>query len=162
MEFYAPRLTCFTRTVLNLFEADNNVRRHHPNHPLACTTFNFGPRTCTFPHKDLKNLSWGWCSVTSMGDYDYTQGGHLVLWDLKLAVEFPPYSTILIPSAIILHSNTSIGPEEERLTVTQDSSAGLFAWNAYGNVPKKKSTGSPASWWKRPVHMFSKLEQLRK
>ena len=126
---------------------------------MASTTFNFGPKTCTFPHKDLKNLSWGWCSITSLGSYDPTRGGHLVLWDLKVLVEFPPYSTILIPSAIMMHSNTSIGEDETRLTITQYSSSGLFAWAAYGNVPKKKAKKVMA-WWERPMHMFSKLDEL--
>lgn len=128
---------------------------------MAATTFNFGPRTCTFPHKDLKNLSWGWCSVTSLGSYDPKKGGHLVLWDLKIAVEFPPYSTIFIPSAILLHSNTNIGLDETRLTVTQYSSAGLFGWAAYHNVPKKASDPDTISnWWKSPRHMFSKVGEI--
>ena len=92
--------------------------------------------------------------------YDPAKGGHLVLWDLKLAVKFPPYSTILIPSAILLHSNTAIGPGETRLTVTQDNSAGLFAWSAYGNSPKGGSKDLPESWWRILKHMFSKLQDL--
>jgi len=159
LDLFAPRLSKFTKAILNLLETDNPIKRHYPNHPLASTTFNFGPRTCTFPHKDLKNLSWGWCSVTSLGSYDPTRGGHLVLWDLKVAVEFPPYSTILLPSAILMHSNTAIGDDETRLTVTQYSSAGLFSWNAYGNSPKKKSRNLE-HWWASPQHMFSKMEEL--
>lgn len=126
---------------------------------MASTTFNFGPTTCTKPHKDLKNLSWGFCSVTSLGSYDPTKGGHLVLWDLNMAIEFPPYSTILIPSAILLHSNTAIGDNETRLTVTQYSSAGLFAWSAYGNKPKEELSKA-VYWWRKPRHMFNKLEDL--
>jgi len=157
---YAPRLSTFTKTILNLFETDNpSVQRHFKDHPMASTTFNFGPRTCTLPHKDLKNLSWGWCSVTSMGTYNPKEGGHLVLWDLKLAVEFPPYSTILIPSAILMHSNTSIGERETRLTITQYSSSGLYAWSAYGNAPKKGAK-EVRSWWKKPRHMFSTMEEV--
>ena len=147
METFAPELSAFTQTVLNVFEAENpGVRRHFSGHSMASTTFNFGPTTCTFPHKDLKNLSWGWCSVTSLGSYNPRAGGHLVLWDLKIAVEFPPYSTILIPSAIMLHSNVAISEGETRLTVTQYSSSGLYAWSAYGNKPKKESE-NVRSWW---------------
>lgn len=160
METYAPSLSAFTQVILNTFEAENpSVRRHFKGHPMASTTFNFGPKTCTFPHKDLKNLSWGWCSVTSLGSYNPKEGGHLVLWDLKMAVEFPPYSTILIPSAILMHSNVSIGEAETRLTVTQYSSSGLFAWHAYGNRPKKEATGV-RSWWKQPRHMFSTIDEI--
>lgn len=163
MQLHAPRLWSFKTTVLNLLEVRNpRLRRHFPNHPLAATTFNFGPQTATLPHKDLKNLSWGWCSVTSFGTYDPTEGGHLVLWDLGLVVEFPPYSTIFLPSAIIMHSNTSIREHETRLTVTQYSSAGLFSWLAYRNGPKGESQKSGNSWWDCPAHMFSKIGNLIK
>ena len=155
-----PTLSNFSQTVLNLFEIENpGVKRHFPGHPMACTTFNFGPRTETFPHKDLKNLSWGLCSVTSLGAYDPTEGGH-ILWDLGIAVEFPPYSTILLPSAIILHSNTAIGDEETRLSITQYTSAGLFSWKAHGHIPKGLSTQADP-WWTQPQHMFSTVEELR-
>ena len=161
LEDYAPILSNFTHTVLNLFEVQNpRVKQHHPGHPLACTTFNFGPSTYIFPHKDLKNLSWGFCLITSLGMYDPAKGGHLVLWDLKLVVEFPPYSTILIPSAILLHSNTAIGLGETRYTFTQYSSAGLFARSVYGNSPKGGSKDLPESWWRILKHMFSKLQDL--
>lgn len=161
MEVFAKPLWNFKVTVLNLLELGNpGLRRHFQNHPLASTTFNFGPRTCTIPHKDLRNLSFGWCSVTSLGNYDPTKGGHLVLWDLKLIVEFPPYSTIFLPSAIVMHSNTRIQAHETRLSITQYSSAGLFSWFAYENGPKGKAKQSGTWWWDRPRHLFSKLEDV--
>ena len=161
MKTYARSLWQFNTTALNLLELANPwLKRHFDGHPLASTTFNFGPRVCTIPHKDLKNVSWGWCSVTSLGNYDPTKGGHLVLWELKLAVEFPPYSTIFLPSAIITHSNTEIGKEETRLTVTQYTSAGLFSWLAHGNGPKGDRKESEMDWWNRPRHRFSTLKDL--
>ena len=123
-------------------------------------TFNFGPQVCTFPHKDLKNLSWGWCSVTSLGNYSYTRGGHLVLWDLKIAIEFPPHSTIFIPSAIVEHSNTEIASTETRMSITMYNSAGLFRWIAYGFMRKKEAEllgRVPLPWWSSPKHLFSKV-----
>jgi hypothetical protein len=67
----------------------------------------------TFPHLDFANLAWGWCAITALGDFDPDKGGHLILWDLKLIIRFPPGSTILIPSTLIHHSNTSIHPHEK-------------------------------------------------
>jgi hypothetical protein len=93
---------------------------------FAAATFNFGPRTVTFPHLDFANLAWGWCAITALGDFDPDKGGHLILWDLKLIIRFPPGSTILIPSALIRHSNTSIQPHEKRFSFTQYTSAGIF------------------------------------
>jgi hypothetical protein len=93
---------------------------------FAAATFNFGPRTVTFPHIDFANLAWGWCAITALGDFDPDKGGHLILWDLKLIIRFPPGSTIFIPSALIRHSNTSIQAHEKRFSFTQYTSAGIF------------------------------------
>ncbi|PBK59481.1 hypothetical protein ARMSODRAFT_991148 [Armillaria solidipes] len=76
---------------------------------FAAATFNFGPRTLCFRHTDSGNLPFGWCAITALGRFNYHCGGHLVLWDLKLVIDFPPGSTILIPLAILRHSNTNIG-----------------------------------------------------
>ncbi|KAH9920702.1 uncharacterized protein B0H18DRAFT_1086333 [Fomitopsis serialis] len=76
---------------------------------FACTTFNFGPRTCTLDHRDCGNLPFGWCAISALGDFDPQQGGHLVLWDLKLVIEFPPG---LQPSAAYYSSLDAIEREE--------------------------------------------------
>jgi hypothetical protein len=93
---------------------------------FAAATFNFGPRTVTFPHIDFANLAWGWCAITALGNFDPNKGGHLILWDLKLIIRFPPGSTIFIPSALIRHSNTSIQAHEKRFSFTQYTSAIIF------------------------------------
>ncbi|KAF8197638.1 hypothetical protein K438DRAFT_1967188 [Mycena galopus ATCC 62051] len=93
---------------------------------FAAITFNFGPRTVTYPHLDFANLAWGWCAITALGNFDPDKGGHLILWDLKLIIRFPPGSTILIPSALMRHSNTSIQTHETRFSFTQYTSAGIF------------------------------------
>jgi hypothetical protein len=98
----------------------------HRRLSFAAATFNFGPRTVTFPHLDFANLVWGWCAITVLGDFDPDKGGHLILWDLKLTIRFPPGSTILIPSALIRHSNTSIQPHEKQFSFTQYTSAGII------------------------------------
>ncbi|SJL00827.1 uncharacterized protein ARMOST_04141 [Armillaria ostoyae] len=55
-------------------------------------------------------------------------GGHLVLWDLKLVIEFPPGSCILLPSALLEHSNLPIQDGEHRSSFVMYSAAGLFRW----------------------------------
>ena len=118
-------------------------------------TFNLGGRVCTHPHKDSQNLAWGWCAVTSLGSYDPTRGGHLVLWEFNIAVEFPPYSTIMLPSAIVTHFNTQIQEGEKRSSIVQYNSSGLFRWLAYkGLQGDKKASG--VEWWdNKKSHMFS-------
>ncbi|PBK83204.1 hypothetical protein ARMGADRAFT_945287, partial [Armillaria gallica] len=99
---------------------------------FACTTFNLGPRTLCFRHTDSSNLLFSWCAITALGNFDYHHGGHFVLWDLKLVINFPPGSTILIPSAILCHSNTNICHNEQQYSFTQYTMGGLFRWVDYG------------------------------
>ena len=35
------------------------------------------------------NLPFGYCVVTELGEFDARKGGHLVLWDCKMVIEFP-------------------------------------------------------------------------
>jgi hypothetical protein len=93
---------------------------------FSAATYNLGPCTATLRHLDFKNLAFGWCAVTALDDFDYTQSGHLVLWDLNLVIEFPPGSTILIPLAILSHSNAAIGRKEKCYSWTQYAAGGLF------------------------------------
>ena len=55
-------------------------------------------------------------------------GGQLVLWNLKVIVKFPPRLTVLIPSAIVTHSNCPISEEEDHFSITQFCAANLFRW----------------------------------
>jgi len=156
MESFAPALRSFAiKTLASVKTSVPTLRYPYEGHPFAALTFNIGPAACTKPHKDLMNLSWGWCAVTSLGCYDHKKGGHLILWDLKLAVEFPPYSTIFIPSAILTHSNASVGPTEHRSSITQYNSSGLFRWVAFDHSLQGKRIFSGKQWWDRPVHMFT-------
>lgn len=151
---HAPILHEFVnKSLKELRKEDEGFKTVYPG-PYSAVTFNLGGKVCTFPHKDYKNLPWGWCAVTSLGRYSATRGGHLVLWEFGIAVEFPPYSTIMLPSAIVTHFNTAIQEGEKRLSVVQYNSSGLFRWLAYGG-PKGAKEESGKAWWDAPSHMFS-------
>ncbi|KAK0442271.1 uncharacterized protein EV420DRAFT_1485394 [Desarmillaria tabescens] len=110
---WAPNLFHYYATHLcDLLVHDATLVLNWASSIFASATFNFGPRTLCFRHTDSANLPFGWCTITALGRYNFRRGGHLVLWDLKLVVDFPPGSTILIPSAILRHSNTAIGKRE--------------------------------------------------
>jgi hypothetical protein len=81
---------------------------------------------------DHQNLWFSWCAITALGSFDYKKGGHLILWDLKLVIQFPPGSTTLIPSSVLQHSNVAIQDGETRYSVTQFSAGGLFRWRDNG------------------------------
>jgi len=86
----------------------------------------------SFPHLDFGNLAWAWCAISAFGNFNPDRGGHLILWDLGLIIRFPPGSTILIPSALLWHSNVKIQAGETRHSFTQYSAGGLFRWEANG------------------------------
>ncbi|KAJ7678317.1 hypothetical protein DFH06DRAFT_1423071 [Mycena polygramma] len=141
---------------------------------FAACTFNFGPRAITVPHLDFGNLSWGWCVITALGWFDPDLGGHLILWDLKLIIRFPPGSTILIPSAIIRHSNVPVRSHEIRFSFTQYTAGGLFRWIRNG-FKTDEDFAATATWeekreraaesktrWEKGVAMYSTVSTLKK
>lgn len=158
VQAYAPDLYNFVMGVLeSTRDGDETLRYPFKKHPFSAITLNIGPDVITIPHTDWLDLVGGWCSVTSLGNYDPTKGGHLILWDLNLAIEFPPYSTIFFPSALLRHSNTEIQEGERRSSITQYNSSGLFRWVAFNNSLKEGREKSGKSWWDKPVGMFRKL-----
>ncbi|TRM56365.1 hypothetical protein BD626DRAFT_575763 [Schizophyllum amplum] len=157
-----------------LFANDPTLVRNFARSVWACITINFGPRTVTFKHRDFGNLPFGWCAVTALGRFDPQRGGHIVLWECKLVIRFPPGSTVLIPSAIIHHSNTRLQRGEQRFSVTQYTAGALFRWvdhhckldaAYYGSLSAKEKARAHAAnarRWKEGVELWSKISDLRK
>ena len=86
----------------------------------------------TFEHSDFGNKANGVCPIWCGGDFNFRKGGHLILRQLKLAIQFPPGSLAIIPSATLKHGNTSIADDETRVSFTQYTAGGLFRWVQYG------------------------------
>ncbi|KAL7279948.1 hypothetical protein ACG7TL_006359 [Trametes sanguinea] len=169
-QLFAPRMYDYYEETMNaLYQKDSTLRPNFSNNVFGAATFNLGPRTISYTHRDHLNLPWGWCSITAIGDFDPVRGGHLVLHDLRMVIEFPPGSTILIPSAILSHSNTSIAPEEHRYSFTQYSAGGLFRWVEYKFQPAKnvralsakQAEADGAARWERGLGMLSRWEDLQ-
>ncbi|KAK0461668.1 uncharacterized protein EV420DRAFT_1266019, partial [Desarmillaria tabescens] len=118
----------YEKILNNLIQNDSRLRRNWVNSSFAAATFNLGPSTSTFRHRDYLNYVLGMCPVYAGGNFDSKQGGHLILWDLKLVIQFPAGSTIIFPSALLEHSNVPIQPGELRFSFTQFTAAGLFRW----------------------------------
>jgi hypothetical protein len=171
---FAPRLYGYYSTTIDdlIKRSPNTIKRIYEESAFAAMTFNVGPRTMTFPHRDWANLSWGWCAICALGEFDADKGGHLVLWDLKLAIRFPSGSTIIIPSAMVRHSNTSVGKNETRYSVTQYSAGGLFRWVENGfmaddkwlkkasKADKEKRMKENMVRWENGLAMLSKVSEL--
>lgn len=103
---------------------------HISTFPTAA--FNFGPNVWTYKHCDVFNCPFGLCVVQALGHFDPTKGGHLVLWEPWLMVEFPPGSLILMPSATITHSNLLVAAGDVQSSFTQYAPGGLFCYVNYG------------------------------
>ncbi|TRM55185.1 hypothetical protein BD626DRAFT_420029, partial [Schizophyllum amplum] len=171
---WAPRLFAYyAQCMLQLFTFEPTLQRNFPRSIWACLTINFGPRTVTYRHRDFGNLPFGWCAITALGKFNPDRGGELVLWECGLIVRFPPGSTVLIPSAIIHHSNTNIAHNETRYSVTQYTSGALFRWVEHGCMLDEKYYASLSETetraaekanqerWAKGVDMWSTMEELK-
>ncbi|KAL1698265.1 hypothetical protein EV121DRAFT_218451, partial [Schizophyllum commune] len=115
-------------TATSLHELRPRLRRNFANSAFTCSTFNNGPRAVTLPHRDVLNLAFGICAVYASGDYNADLGGHLILWDLKVIIRFPPGCTLIFPSALIRHSNIPIQGHEVRRSFTLFQPGHLSRW----------------------------------
>ncbi|KZP27108.1 hypothetical protein FIBSPDRAFT_909018 [Athelia psychrophila] len=170
--FYAPKLYGEYCDVLGeLFRNDPALSWNFSNSIFPAATINFGPHTVRFDHLDSANSAAGWCDIVAMGDYDFHKGGHLVLFDIKMVIAFPPGSHILIPSATMRHGNTPVQPHETRLGFTQYAAGGLFRWVENGCQTMKDA----ARWdpdlrarldqeapgrFEKLLHLYSKLDNV--
>jgi hypothetical protein len=169
---WAPRLYGYYRTKLGqLRERMPELGWNFSKSIFPCATFNFGPNVWTFKHRDVMNCPFGWCSIQALGDFDPKAGGHLILWDLQLVVEFPPGALILIPSATLTHSNIPVQQGDSRASFTQYCGGGLFRYvdngfrteeelkmqdpTAYAEVLQQKK-----SRWEMGLGLFSTAEEL--
>uniref|UniRef100_A0A8H7Y2A8 Uncharacterized protein n=1 Tax=Psilocybe cubensis TaxID=181762 RepID=A0A8H7Y2A8_PSICU len=154
-----------------IFANDSTLVRLFRRSIFPAATFNLGSVVCTIPHFDIKNCPYGWCAIQSLGKFNAKKGGHFVVWGLKVAIEFPAGSTILMLSAVLEHSNTSIEHGEERASFTQYASGGLFRWVDYGyRTEKELKRTNPKLYqeqmelrptrWKRGLGMLCTLQDL--
>lgn len=133
MANWAPKLySYYTDYMGPLYKSDPLLKPIFHSCIFSTTTYNFSPQTVCYRHKDFANLTFGLCTVWSLGDFDAVMGGHLILWDCHLVIEFPPGSLILLLSAIVSHSNTSITSHEHRYSFALYSAGALFRWVSNG------------------------------
>lgn len=154
-----------------MYKALPHLKRNFPRSVFVAATFNFGPQVCTFKHRDVLNSPFGWCAITALGKFNSKLGGHIILWDAKVVIEFPSGSTILIPSATVAHSNLPIAPDEERASFTQYCAGGIFRWVDNGcRTESKLAEEDPEEYericglkgerWQMGLSLYSTLEEL--
>jgi hypothetical protein len=133
---------------------DDRLKRNFTSSVFSAITFNFPPDAVCDLHIDHSNWAPGICAITAGGSYDPKQSGLLILYDLKLVVEFPPGTTMLIPSALFLHGNVGIRSGEKRFVITQYTAGGLFRWLDCGQQTER-------SLRKRDQSFIKDLSSLR-
>ncbi|KAJ3874241.1 hypothetical protein F5051DRAFT_336179 [Lentinula edodes] len=170
---WAPKLYAYCEEHLNdLLSSDSSLRRVFENSVLPAAAFNFGPRTICLPHIDFGNLPFNLCWIWALGWYNWRKGGHIILWDLKLVIEFPPGSLVAIPSGVCRHSNTRISKNEVRYSFTQYAPGGNFRWVDCGFQSEEKFhaglTAAEAkeeklqkkAHWRMGLELFSTFTEL--
>jgi len=126
---WAPEYHCVVEgAVRGVMERDPKLWKPFEGSVYPTCAFNFGPNAWCYIHRDSLNVTNGYCAIQAMGTYDHTVGGHLVLWDLKKVLQFPPGSTVLIMSSLLFHSSLAVGPGEERSVMTQYCPEGLVRY----------------------------------
>ncbi|KAJ6538071.1 hypothetical protein B0H19DRAFT_962212 [Mycena capillaripes] len=169
---WAPRLYKYYH------EHDSKLRRQFPHlrrlfkkSIFSGAAFNFGPNFWTFKHRDVLNLPFGWCAIQAAGPFDPTKGGHLVLWDLMLVIEFPLGALILIPSITLSHSNVPVQPGDKRASFTQFTAGGIFRYVDNGfRTEKELAAEDPVEFerlaalketrWEMGMGLFSTVDEL--
>ncbi|KAF8068964.1 hypothetical protein FPV67DRAFT_1414865, partial [Lyophyllum atratum] len=173
---FAPKLYRFYATTLQtLFTTCTHLDHTFSNSVFPACTFNCGPQTCTWRHVDYANLPYGLCAITALGNFNPRTGG-LILYGLRVVIDFPPGATILIPSGSVEHGNCPIAPDETRMSFTQYAAGGLFRYVAYNfktirsycqgmkaKTPKEKRLArlevdlADGVRWEQGVNMFTKV-----
>ena len=136
-QLWAPNLYAYYQRYMQVLEAQISTKRNFASSVFASACMNFGPRVHCFQHRDSRNLPFGWCAIQALGMFDPKKGGHFVLWDAGLVIEFPAASTILIPSATLTHSNVAVQAHETRISFTQFTAGGIFRWIDNGYQTEK-------------------------
>ncbi|EPQ52686.1 hypothetical protein GLOTRDRAFT_46965 [Gloeophyllum trabeum ATCC 11539] len=167
----APRLHSYYSTVLGgICSRYPNLERFWRRSVFACCAFNLGPRVRAYIHTDHLNVPFGWCAITAFGRFDPKRGGHLILWEWGLIIEFPPGSTVFIPSALVRHSNIGVSMDETRFSLVQWMPGALCRWFDFGFKPAatfRKEHGSRATdaaneaRWKEGLSLLPRLRDFR-
>lgn len=138
---YPQTYNVYTNTLDSLLQENPDLQRNWDNSCFAGSHLNLGPETFSLRHRDWLNFAPGICALWAGSrpgrKFDHTKGGHLVLWDLKLVIQFPAGSVILLPSALLEHSNLPIQKGETRISFAQYMAAGLVRWVHNGGMSDK-------------------------
>ncbi|EJD32368.1 hypothetical protein AURDEDRAFT_178569, partial [Auricularia subglabra TFB-10046 SS5] len=128
------------------------------NFLFAAMTLNLGPQVATISHRDSKNLQPGVCAIIALGRFNPQTGGHFVMREPRLLVEFRPGDILFVMSSVITHFNVPLAcSEEERMSWTFYTAGGLFRWQVAGKrTLKSLTTAEERSAYRNNARRFIK------
>lgn len=135
-------------------------QRLFPRSIMPAAAFNLGERVATKRHIDSRNCPFGWCTITALGDFDESKGGHLILWELGLVLEFAAGACICLPSALIHHSNIPTDTNETRMSFTQYCPGEIFRYIENGfTTDRSLEVSDPAIMLFRKTTRKNRVEE---
>ena len=122
----------YTDLQVKLFALDSTFRMLFSDLPFCSFTANMGPQTVCIGHRDFWNLAHGTCPIGVLGPFNHRTGGHIILHEPKLIIEFRRGDVMFIPSAAVTHENVPITDGEMRYSFTMYTAGGLFRYTWCG------------------------------
>lgn len=159
-------------TLETLESTNPQLRRPYKNTAFAASTYNLGPATICWPHRDSSNRVCNPCANGPFGPYDWRRGGHLIIHEARLVIQLRPGDIMLFPSALVTHGNIPIQPGELRFSFTAYSAGGLERWIQQGFMTEEeweatKPDAAAAFHAAAPIRLaeafsqFQTIEELR-
>lgn len=159
-------------TLRDVEEHDRSLKRPYRNLAFAATTYNLGPQTACWPHRDCGNGIVHLCADGGLGLFDWTLGRHLIIHEARLVIQLRPGDIILFPSTLLTHENIPVQPHESRYSFTAYSAGGLErfrqqgmmlqdAWEAANPEAAAALLASAPERWREARGMFQTVEELQ-
>jgi hypothetical protein len=87
-----------------------------------------GLSTVCLSHCNFWNLIYSTCPIGALGPFNHRTGGHLILHEPKLIVEFCRGDVMFTPSGTVTHENVPIVEGEAQYSFTMYMAGGLFCY----------------------------------
>ncbi|KIK58913.1 hypothetical protein GYMLUDRAFT_170450, partial [Collybiopsis luxurians FD-317 M1] len=110
----------------------------------------------TKTHNDLLNVFFAMCVIWCCGPFNHTQGGHIILWELGIVVEFPAGCGFIFPSAMISHGNIPISSNECCHSIAFFTAAGNLHYYCNGFTTDKVFKERVSKWQLQTVQSYRK------
>ena len=122
----------YTDLQAELLAINSLFKSAFPDSLFCSFTMNMGPHTVCLGHRDFWNVVYGTCPIGALGPFNHCMGGHIILHELKLIIEFCWGDVMFIPSGAVTHENVPIHEGETWYSFTMYTAGGLFRYMSCG------------------------------